>query len=313
MVREPQVAPYDVAQQAGGGGVRDHGAEGVADGGEPLGGGADVPEPVVGLDHLLEDEGGDGAGELDAAVHGLEAERDEVGGEEEADDLGLVGLHEGAEDAEAGEAEVVEGAGGVGGGEEGVEQQGEVGAEEGGAGVGVGGDALEQGERVADAVGGGGGEVGGGGEEAGVDRGELLEEERDDRGGVPEGEGEVGVALADFGEFVEGGFAGLWLEELADEGPDFGVFAGGGRGKGRGWGWGERTVGGGHGGGGGVESGEGTDPGDGGRGERGVGKGVGAGGGRVGRTGWDPAGVGRRGVERRGAELAHGDASRWVM
>lgn len=76
---------------------------------------------------LLDDEGGDGLGELAAGLHDAEGEGDDLRGEEEVDHVGIVHLDEGTNDTEGGEAEILEGARLGGRVEEGGEEEGDVG------------------------------------------------------------------------------------------------------------------------------------------------------------------------------------------
>jgi hypothetical protein len=55
---------------------------------------ADIGEPEVVEEDLLDDEDGDGFGEFGAGLHDAEAEGDDLGGEEEVDDVGVVVLLE---------------------------------------------------------------------------------------------------------------------------------------------------------------------------------------------------------------------------
>lgn len=59
---------------------------------EPLVRLADVGQSQVVQQDLLNDEDGDGFGEFRASLHDSEAERDDFGGEEEVDDVGVVVL-----------------------------------------------------------------------------------------------------------------------------------------------------------------------------------------------------------------------------
>ena len=92
--------------------------------------------------------------ELGALLHDLEAQRDDLRRQQEADHVDLIRLHQGADDTQARQPEVLEGAlcGLRVGVEEGVQEEGDVRIEELRARVVVRGDALDQGEGVADAV-----------------------------------------------------------------------------------------------------------------------------------------------------------------
>ena len=130
----------------------DHLAQDHGHMGEPVVGLADVIQPSLVQQDLLQDEGGHSLAQLRAALHDPQTERDDLRGEEEVDHLLLVRLHEGPDDPERGETEVLEGTSLADGVEEGVEVEGDVSEEEGRPGVGVGGDALEEGQGVAHSV-----------------------------------------------------------------------------------------------------------------------------------------------------------------
>ena len=100
----------------------------------------------------MQDEGGHGLGELAALLHDPEAQGDDLCGEEEVDDLLFIGLDQCSDDAQAGEAEVLEGTGLRDRVQERVQIQRDVGQEEGGARVGVGRHALQQGQCIAHSV-----------------------------------------------------------------------------------------------------------------------------------------------------------------
>ena len=161
VVREPEVAPDDVFEQARRRGVREglhHRGQHRGHGEEPLGGGADVREPCGVQQNLLDDERRDGFRELRPHLHGAKAQRDDFGGEQKVDDVGVVDFDQRSDDAQRRQPQVLERPRLADGVEEGVEEERDVRLQEERAGVGVGGDALEQGEGVADAVGGVGGE-----------------------------------------------------------------------------------------------------------------------------------------------------------
>lgn len=87
---------------------------------------ANVLQAHVVEENLLHDEDGDGLTQLGAGLHDAQAERDDLGREQEVDDFGAVVLDQRADDAEGSQAEVLEGAGLGGGVEEGVEEEGDV-------------------------------------------------------------------------------------------------------------------------------------------------------------------------------------------
>ena len=99
--------------------IAQHAAHGV----ESLVSLADVVQAHVVEQDLLDDEDGDRLAELGAGLHDAEAERDDLGGEEEVDHVGGVVLNESADHAERGQAQVFEGAGFGGCVEEGVEEE----------------------------------------------------------------------------------------------------------------------------------------------------------------------------------------------
>ena len=88
-----------------------HIAQDGADGVEALVGGADVVEAVVVEEDLLHDEDGDRLAKLGASLHDAQAQRDDLGRQEKVDHLGRVVLDKGADDAQARQAQVLEGAG----------------------------------------------------------------------------------------------------------------------------------------------------------------------------------------------------------
>ena len=130
----------------------DHLAQNHSNMREPVVGLTDVVEAGLVQQDLLEDEGGHSLAQLGAALHDPQTQRDDLRGEEEVDHLLLVRLHEGPDDPEGGETEVLEGASLADGVEEGVEVEGDVGEQEGRPGVRVRGDTLQQGEGVTDSV-----------------------------------------------------------------------------------------------------------------------------------------------------------------
>lgn len=126
----PQEAPDDMLQQPGSlllDQLAHHVAEDGADGVESLIGGADVVQAIVVKKDLLHDEDGDGLAELRARLHDAQTERNDLSGQQEVDDLGRVVLDKGANDTEAGEAEVFEGSRLGRRVEEGIEIEGNVG------------------------------------------------------------------------------------------------------------------------------------------------------------------------------------------
>ena len=70
----------------------DHVAQHGADGKEPLSGCAHVVQPNIIQQDLLHDEGSDRLGELAPDLHGPQAQRDDLRGEEEVDHIGVINL-----------------------------------------------------------------------------------------------------------------------------------------------------------------------------------------------------------------------------
>lgn len=156
----------------GGNHVGENGANGV----EALVRLANVLEAKVVEENLLDNEDGDRLGELRASLHDAEAEGDDLGREEEVDDVRVVVLlDESANDTQRRQAEVLEWTSLARCVEEWVEEEGDVGVEEETTGLRVGRDTLEKGKSVAHAVGRMRSEHGG--RQGGVDV-DNLEEER---------------------------------------------------------------------------------------------------------------------------------------
>lgn len=85
-----------------------HIAENGADGVEPLISGADVVETVIVKKDLLHYKDGDGLAKLGSGLHDAQTEGNDLGGQQEVDDLGRVVLDERANDTKAGEPQVLE-------------------------------------------------------------------------------------------------------------------------------------------------------------------------------------------------------------
>lgn len=86
----PQEAPDDMLQQPGRlllDQLAHHVAKDGADSVESLIGGADVVQAVVVKKDLLHDEDGDGLTELRTRLHDAKTERNDLGGQQEVDDL----------------------------------------------------------------------------------------------------------------------------------------------------------------------------------------------------------------------------------
>lgn len=95
--------------------LRHHIAQHRPHGIEPLIRLADILQPHIIQQNLLHDKYRHGFGEFRAGLHDAQAEGDDFGGEEEVDHFAAVVFDEGADDAQAGEAQVFEGAGFGGG------------------------------------------------------------------------------------------------------------------------------------------------------------------------------------------------------
>jgi len=87
---------------------------------------ADVLQAHIIQQDLLHDEDGHRLAQLGARLHDPQAQRDDLGGEQEVDDLRAVVLDQRTDDTQGGEAEVLEGSALGGGVEEGVEEEGDV-------------------------------------------------------------------------------------------------------------------------------------------------------------------------------------------
>ena len=107
----PQEAAHDVLEEADRlvlDELGDHVAEHGADGEEALVRLADVGEADVVEQDLLHDEDGDRLAELGARLHDAQAQRDDLGREQEVDHLGRVVLDQRADDAQRRQAQVLE-------------------------------------------------------------------------------------------------------------------------------------------------------------------------------------------------------------
>lgn len=236
----PQEAPDNMLQQPGSlllDQLAYHVTEDGADGVEPLIGGADVVQAIVVKKDLLHNEDGDGLAELRARLHDAQTERNDLGGQQEVDDLGGVILDKGANDTEAGQAEVFEGARLRRRVQEGIEIERNVGwesdwsvavahgvgegdrvrqhtVEKQGAGLVVGGHALEKGQSIADPVRGGGGELGG--VEEGIDGYDLLDQGGHDAKGMPQDQGELRDLFPLLAELKKGLLARVLVEQVCN-------------------------------------------------------------------------------------------------
>mmetsp|Transcript_3380 Transcript_3380/g.13041 ORF Transcript_3380/g.13041 Transcript_3380/m.13041 type:complete len:504 (+) Transcript_3380:120-1631(+) len=155
VVGQAEVAADDVLEEADRGLVDeggDHVGEDGRDGVEALGGRADVVEPHVVEQDLLDDEGRDGLRQFRSSLHDAQTQRDDLGLQQKVDDVGVVHLDERADDAERRQAQVFEGTVLRDRVEERVQVQRHVRVEKQTARLGVRRDALQQRQRVAHAV-----------------------------------------------------------------------------------------------------------------------------------------------------------------
>ena len=90
---------------------RDHGIEYRSDGIEAFVCRTDIFETRVIEKDLLDDESSNGLGEFATNLHDPETEGDDLGLEEEVDDLCVIHLDEGTDDSETCETQVFEGPG----------------------------------------------------------------------------------------------------------------------------------------------------------------------------------------------------------
>ncbi len=104
----------------------DHIAQDGADGIEALVGGADVVQAVVVQQDLLDDKDGDGLAKLRAGLHDAQAKGDDLSREEKVNHLRRIILHQGADDTEGGQAEILERSRFGGRVQERVEEEGDV-------------------------------------------------------------------------------------------------------------------------------------------------------------------------------------------
>ena len=89
--------------------LSDHITENGANSVESLVGLADVLQSHVVEQDLLDDEDSNGLAELRSSLHDTEAERNDLGGEEEVDDFCRVVLDQSADDTKRSQAEILKG------------------------------------------------------------------------------------------------------------------------------------------------------------------------------------------------------------
>jgi hypothetical protein len=104
-----------------------------------------VAEAGVVKQNFLQDKGGDSLAKLRAALHDSQAQRNNLGGEQEGDDFLLIGLDQSTDDTQRCESQVLEGASLAHGVEEWIEKQRKVGLQERRPGFWVTGHALQKG------------------------------------------------------------------------------------------------------------------------------------------------------------------------
>lgn len=113
VVAQAEVTANDVLEQPNSARLfdaRDHVGEDSANGVEALVGLANVGEADIIEQDLLDNEDGDRLAELAAGLHDSQTQGDDLGAEEERNDLAVVGLlDEGADDAEGRQSEVFKG------------------------------------------------------------------------------------------------------------------------------------------------------------------------------------------------------------
>lgn len=102
VVGQTKVAADDVLQETHGG-VQMHGVQHVGedrgDRVEALSRGADIVEAHVIEQDLLDDERGDGFGQLGAGFHDAQAQGNDLGLEQEINDIGIVDLDQGTDNS----------------------------------------------------------------------------------------------------------------------------------------------------------------------------------------------------------------------
>lgn len=239
IVTEAQEAAHNMLQQPGRlllDQLRHHVAEDSANSVEPFVRGADVVKPAVIKQYLLNDEDSDSLAKLGTRLHDAQTKRDDLGGQQEVDDLGGIVLNQGTNDAKRGEAQVLEGARFGGGVQKGVQVQRDMGwvaglavdtrisryargrvaqtLQEQGARLVMTSNALKQGECITNAVRGGGRELRG--VEEGVYRDDLLGQRGHDAERVPQNKGQLGHLLAFLTELQQGGLARALVEQVGD-------------------------------------------------------------------------------------------------
>lgn len=111
-----------------------------------------VREPAVVQEYLLENEGGDGLGQLRAAFHDSQAERNNLGSQQKSDDLLFVCFHECPDDSQASETEIFEGTSLRRCVQEWIQEEWSVSGEKHRASFRVRSDVLEKRQSVADPV-----------------------------------------------------------------------------------------------------------------------------------------------------------------
>lgn len=114
---------------------------------------ADVRKPTVVQEYFLENEGGNGLGQLGSAFHNSQAEWNNLSRQQKSDDFLFVGFHERADDSQAGETKVFKWPGLRGCVQEWIQEEWSVSGEKHRASLRVRRDVLEQCQSVANSVG----------------------------------------------------------------------------------------------------------------------------------------------------------------
>lgn len=191
-----------------------HVAEDGADGIEALVRLANVRQPKVIEEDLLNDEDGDRLAKFRPGFHDTQTERNDLGGKKKIHNFGRVVLDEGADDSKRCEAEVLEWSRLRGRVEKRIQEERQMSAEKEWSRLGVRCHTLQQRQCITDPVRRCSRQLGW--VEEWVDRDDLLEEYRHDTEGVPDDQGQFGDLFALLAKFEQGGFASSGNEELSN-------------------------------------------------------------------------------------------------
>lgn len=129
-----------------------HGGEHLINGKEPLVSLTNVGKPLDVVENAQHDVQGDSFADSLGGFDDTQAERNDLGGEQESNYLGIVVLHQGANNPQRGEPEVLVGLGVAAGVQERVQIEQDVAIEERQVGFWVRSNALQQLQRVAHPV-----------------------------------------------------------------------------------------------------------------------------------------------------------------